>query len=156
MVKQKTDKTATMMRRTQVRAKSPSSLTSSICNHNKKKLTFGFSLSCFFHLSARQRLKFYCCQNLPCAASRGWSSPRRAQHLSSNKSFWPLFFLPHLSFRREPSTIFLCRQSEWRRRTGISLYRDCNCFTLLTRPTSHPSLFFPHFGQVSTAQGHCS
>lgn len=80
-----------MMRRTQVCAKSPSFLKSSICNHNKKNLTFGFSLSCFFHLSARQRLKFYCCQNLPCAASRGWSSPRRAQHLSSNKSFCPLF-----------------------------------------------------------------
>lgn len=36
---------------------------------------------------------------------------------------------------------------EWRCQPGISLYIDCNCFSLLMRPSSHPSLFFPISGR---------
>lgn len=39
------------------------------------------------------------------------------------------------------------QQSEWRCQPGISLYIDCNCFSLLMRLSSHPSLFFPISGR---------
>lgn len=39
------------------------------------------------------------------------------------------------------------QQSEWQCQAGISLYIDCNCFSLLTRLSSHPSLFFPISGR---------
>lgn len=46
--------------------------------------------------------------------------------------------------KRKPTTIF-SQQCEWRCRTGISLYIDCNCFSLVMRLSTHPSLFFSLF-----------
>lgn len=51
-----------------------------------------------------------------------------------------------LLFRRKPTTIST-QQSEWWCQTGISLYIDCNCFSLLMRLSCHPSLFFPISGR---------
>lgn len=55
-------------------------------------------------------------------------------------------FLSLLSFLEAQETIS-SQQSEWQCQPGISLYIDCNCFSLLMRLSSHPSLFFPISGR---------
>lgn len=100
--KPKTDRTIKVMQRTQVWASSPWILTSSIRNHRERILKESHILGCSVWRADRwkrqwQRLKFHCFQKLPCAAIRGWSSPHRAQHLSSNKSLCPLLSFPSLT-----------------------------------------------------------
>lgn len=92
------------------------------------------------------RIESYFFEKWQCPASK-----------STSATFIPYKSLPfsHSTVKGKPTTIF-SQQSEWRRRTGFSLYIDCNCFSLLVCLSSHPSLFFPCFRQVSTAQGHCS
>lgn len=70
---------------------------------------------------------------------------------------------PLKSLRFPPSAVqgeatgSVCVRCEWQRWAGISLYIDCNCFSLLMRLSSPSiSLLSPVFGQVSAAQGRCS
>lgn len=50
-------------------------------------------------------------------------------------------------FLGEAQETISSQQSEWLCQPGISLYIDCNCFSLLMRLSSHPSLFFPISGR---------
>lgn len=71
-------------------------------------------------------------------SSSRFSEEAPVQPSSLRKSF-------SLSWKK-PTTI-LSQQSECQCRGGISLYIDCNCFSLLMRRSSHPSLFFPISGR---------
>lgn len=72
---------------------------------------------------------------------------RTKLHLKDSTFLASFISCKNSPFLGEAQETISSQQSEWRCQPGISLYIDCNCFSLLMRPSSHPSLFFPISGR---------
>lgn len=72
---------------------------------------------------------------------------RTKLHLKDNTFLASFISCKNSPFLGEVQETISSQQSEWRCQPGISLYIDCNCFSLLMRLSSHPSLFFPISGR---------